>query len=645
MKSWLCLLLSLAFIGLSTCYAEPEILAPSVLKFASEKSRLPFATIKVKDLHPSCAYNNGYNFPCTFLYVTDYEDFWILPFTIEPGGDYIHIKDVSAFSKSLTLFAFNFNSASNVEISKPFLIGAEYGPRKTADGKIVKRELSMNLEHFVDWSVSYSQVNLMKRAREPISGDLWGTWNNGDTLNLDQYGNVLSLKPNQVARYVINGAKAQYPTGTYTLYYEGTGTIAVKNVSDLTYSDNEISFYYDSHGLIEVAIQATNPADPIRNIRVLPPGGSCLEDQTLACSTNSDCGSNTCLLHKDFYQQRKFHPDFLSLIQPYSTLRFLNWTKTNNSAEHSWSERATLQDVTYATEKAVPLELIAELSNLLGTDTWINVPHLADDNYVFQLANLFKSTLSKKLKLYLEYSNEVWNPIFEQAHYAQQNGLALNLSSDPFQAQLRYYALRAMQIENLAGQVFSNQPGRLVKVLATQSGNPWTSEVVLTEAVKHGSFDKLAIAPYFGGGDTSNLDFANEQAVCDYLHNKINPAFNVPESDLTFTNYIINQITKHKQHADNYGVELITYEAGQHLAVLWSNPKNKTLFIDTNRHACMEEVYNDFFDTWESINGGLVSLYRMSGEFGDESFGMVEGLTQSLAETPKRRAAEAYLTK
>ena len=58
-----------------------------------------------------------------------------------------------------------------------------------------------------------------------------------------------------------------------------------------------------------------------------------------------------------------------------------------------------------------------QLANTLHTNVWISVPAHATDDYVRQLATLLKNGLASDLKIYLEYSNEVWNTSFEQNRY------------------------------------------------------------------------------------------------------------------------------------------------------------------------------------------------------------------------------------
>ena len=53
-------------------------------------------------------------------------------------------------------------------------------------------------------------------------------------------------------------------------------------------------------------------------------------------------------------------------------------------------------------------------ANMLDKDLWVNVPHKASDDYVRNLAQLLKDNLEPDRVVYVEYSNEVWNGIFDQ---------------------------------------------------------------------------------------------------------------------------------------------------------------------------------------------------------------------------------------
>ena len=129
-----------------------------------------------------------------------------------------------------------------------------------------------------------------------------------------------------------------------------------------------------------------------------------------------------------------------------------------------------------------------------------------DDNYVIQLARLLRDNLEPELKIYIEYSNELWNwTYWDQVQYVEEQGLALGLSDDPYLAGLYYQAKRSAEIF----QIFENEfedLSRLVRVISGQAGNPWVAQMLL-EGLSEPTInplgfnaDALAIAPYFGGG-------------------------------------------------------------------------------------------------------------------------------------------------
>lgn len=62
----------------------------------------------------------------------------------------------------------------------------------------------------------------------------------------------------------------------------------------------------------------------------------------------------------------------------------------------------------------VALEYIISLCNELDAAPWINVPHLADDDYVTKLATMLRDKLRPDVKVYVEHSNEAWNAAFPQ---------------------------------------------------------------------------------------------------------------------------------------------------------------------------------------------------------------------------------------
>jgi hypothetical protein len=83
-----------------------------------------------------------------------------------------------------------------------------------------------------------------------------------------------------------------------------------------------------------------------------------------------------------------------------------------------------------------------DLSNQLGAAPWITIHHLADDEYVRNVALLFKAQLRPDVKIYVEHSNEVWNGGFPQGKYATAKGKELGLSTNDYTARYLYHGKR-----------------------------------------------------------------------------------------------------------------------------------------------------------------------------------------------------------
>jgi hypothetical protein len=93
-----------------------------------------------------------------------------------------------------------------------------------------------------------------------------------------------------------------------------------------------------------------------------------------------------------------FHPLFLERLSQFRTLRFMDWTQQDGIIK--WSDRIT--PLTYSKGKGVAFEYQIQLCNLLKTNAWAVVPYEADDDFVFQMAKLFKNNLRKDVTINLE---------------------------------------------------------------------------------------------------------------------------------------------------------------------------------------------------------------------------------------------------
>jgi hypothetical protein len=213
-----------------------------------------------------------------------------------------------------------------------------------------------------------------------------------------------------------------------------------------------------------------------------------------------------------------WNPTLLSDLAPYAhVLRFMDWNRTNDQVAGSWAARA--QPNVAPGDRGVAYEWQIDLCNRARVDYWINVPTLADDDHVTKLAQLIQQKLDPSLRIYIEYSNEVWNGGFPQATYADNQGVAANMPGmNQWYKGWAWYVYRSVQIFQGFEAVFGKNSPRLVKVLSGQAGytgdatNPapvcaWHLQSLADKTVnpQGETINAYAIAPYFGGTDTNAL--------------------------------------------------------------------------------------------------------------------------------------------
>lgn len=482
-------------------------------------------------------------------------------------------------------------------------------------------QLGMNLGEVVSYTSQWPFVDAFKLSRPWFSGREGAAFDEGGPLQLTSEGWVAALEPKHFAETVIfDNGKGHYPAGKYTLLYDGEGEISFNFGSATIASQQPGRMVLDVTPMetgIWLKISRTNPQNPIRNIRLILPG------------------------FEYAYQQRPFHPLFLERLQPFKTLRFMDWMETNGSDIQEWGDRPQVSDVTQAAGKGVALEYLIDLANTLQANPWFTLPHKASDDYVRQFATMVRDRLDPGLKVYVEYSNEVWNsaPDFNQHQYAQAQGLGLKLAEDPYQASLHYYSQRSVEIFKLWESVFGNRD-RLVRVLASQYVNPWTAEQVLTWKDAYKSADAYAIAPYFSGE-------------WDYLEN-LPQLLNSSEAEIwqkmevEIKSYGPFMRENYSRIRDEFGLELIAYEGGQHLtSAAFSEEHEKKitqLFTSLNRHPRMATLYQLYLNQWQEAGGGLlchfvdVSPYTRFG-----SWGALEYQNQPLETAPKYQALVDFI--
>jgi hypothetical protein len=323
----------------------------------------------------------------------------------------------------------------------------------------------------------------------------------------------------------------------------------------------------------------------------------------------------------------------------------MDWGPTNGSEFVNWSSRIqktanhytttvplTNGDGSSTTGQGVAYEWQIDLCNRATADMWITVPHKASDDFVRQLARLIRDNLNSTRKVYVEYSNEVWNWGFDQTNYADAQGTSRGfVGSYPFKgstvyinAWWGYYVYRSCQVARIFEEEFAGQTSRLVKVLGGQLGyDNWLDlvaqwgdihPVVLQHLAalvqpsinpNNVTFDAYALAPYWNGDNLTTM-----QASIDYLVEKLD------EANRTLTN-----------HGPG-GTKLICYEAGQDGGNQVANAQNSGIY----------NVYIDALNRVSARLQGPLVHYTHVGWDGGHAWGAKQSTSSTLSASHKYRA-------
>ncbi len=474
--------------------------------------------------------------------------------------------------------------------------------------------LGINLASPSYWSSETVFVDLFKQS-QPWQAQRKDTgYGRGGPLMLNETGWVRFLDAGQFADSLMCRVKGRYPGGVYTCRYEGRGKIGLGfDARAIHISPGKIRFMVtpSENGMV-LRLRKTDPADPVRDIRVLMPGFSG---------------------HAD----RVFHPVFLAQWKPFSVIRFMDWMRTNNSVVVTWADRPVPGMQTQAGPRGVALEYMIELANRLHADPWFCMPHGANDEYIRKFARMVKKALSPDLTVYVEYSNEAWNNRFGQAKYCMRRGLSLGLSHDRFEAGMRYYARRAAQVFEMWETVFGD-PARVVCVLGTQFVRPAVSRMILSDPEVAVYADALAVAPYFGQslGLPANACKTEKMTVAEIL--------DACREDIEAHRRLIEE---QRRIAEGHGLALIGYEGGQHLAGvsgIENRPALVHLFKEANRHHRMKALYESYLRGWQNAGGGLMCLFSSTGIYSKWGcWGLLEYTGQPAEAAPKYEAALNFI--
>jgi NPCBM/NEW2 domain len=474
--------------------------------------------------------------------------------------------------------------------------------------RVTPSDVGVNLNFNASYAGDYIWVDVH---------NLFSTWANpnGSTPAPPVNANNYPLAP-----AVTGGNLLNYPDGDYQLSYQGTATVSFSGIGYLagpvTTNRNGVStgtvvidHSLGDGKLLLMTVTGVGSTATMSNFHLYAPG----------------YGSNPTQM---------FTNEFLNELKPFSTIRFENWNNVIGSTASTWQQRTPPGSFVATGTYGVPYEDMIELANEAQKDLWINIPALATPNYVQNLAQLINSELDPNLNVYVEYSDETWDPIwpeYTQVLQAAQSNPLVTAKGAANQVE-QQSAYEIVSIAQIFDQVFGADRSRvrpIVAAFATLSVEAQTQlQFIQTNYGTPSQFVwGVAIAPYLNlpaGDDVPGLTL-------DQLFVDLNQYLN--------TQYL-NDLKTNEAVARAYNLPLVSYEGGTSLSAV--NGVNTQVKAAAQLDPRMYQLYVDMIDDWDQYVGpdDLFTDFDLNGPYSDNRF---FGLVQSVVD-PGSQKYDALLS-
>ncbi|MFL6244822.1 MAG: hypothetical protein ACJ74H_02265 [Thermoanaerobaculia bacterium] len=383
----------------------------------------------------------------------------------------------------------------------------------------------------------------------------------------------------------------------------------------------------------------------------------------------------------DGLEGQLFHPLLLQRIadRDWGFIRFMDWGATNASPVMNWSDRrlpvhifqnGIINDRSPALddtispgdrETGVAYEHMVALCNATGKNLWINVPHLASADFMTRLAKLIRfgsdgvnpydapnanpvhPPLNASLKVYVEYSNEIWSSgfSFPQGNWAEHEAALAGISKARFNGRKFCDTWSAFQ------SVFGSTT-RLIRVAATFTASDTYTTAFLNEIDDYGPTltpavapDVLAVTTYFGNGIQ---EFVDEQGFTEISSANLTIAFDEWKRRIMAGDAVQGAGPDatgigggFSAGLRDFGLPIIAYEGGPSLYTDTIGDDGVTAFIEEmNRDPRIAELYRIHLEVarskglWTHTPYTDTSTWSRFGQWGH-----LETLDQTPADAPK----------
>jgi len=507
-------------------------------------------------------------------------------------------------------------------------------------------------------------VNLEQIAPEEFGPDFF-----------DKQGYFRKLPPKCGVWYMLPSSDKLH--GVYVLTWEGDGDIQFKTAGNreevlLKDTANRRIVVRNPEGVgARVELRSTTPGNHVRNVRcwcpIKPGGGAGLtKDSDLAVGKVKDN-----LEPAPGAKAPLFHPIRMAhmLEGKPGVIRFMGMsanisgTYKDRIPNLTWDLRTPPDYATqtvfkfrfkdkkqehparfgYKNALGICYEDLIELCNQSGADLWLQVPHDVDSSFVANLAALVAKNLRPERRVWLECSNEIWNPA---PHYLPQVEFAKKVYADAHAHEGDYKIIKTMGPEhawgagNLQGRTLKTfrdawlkagqADDRFIGIVAGFQGSATYNKQVYdaAEEVEPGIADVFAITTYFANAIQGKL------APLGYDDKGDAPLDVFRQAALLVQENIVKDIYPRWQAtAKAIPVPVVAYEGGQHILTIGYKNNHPGLlpFVNNlNRHPLMGDLYRTHWHLWKSLGCGTPSLFL---DIGPWSFFGAWGAKESIFDT------------
>lgn len=470
-------------------------------------------------------------------------------------------------------------------------------------------------------------------------------------LDLDEHGWVRSL-PNsddaEIFTSVISGLHLDndFPLGRYILLYSGKGKIEVSgavNIIEEKPGRTVFDLIATRMGL-KIKISQLHKRNYIRDIHVVSAA------------------------NEESFKDNPFDVDYVDRLKPFEAIRFMPWSNPRNNQSIDWADASTPETARYTGNTGVPVKTMIDLANSIEAAPWLTMPYKASDDFIKQYAKMARKHVKRDKKIYIELSNEMWNIIFPATSHAIAGAKKLWPNAYSKEADYKrkvklasnWYGKRTVEMCDIWKRVFSRYPDRVVCVIAAQSNVDWVGKEVLDCPLWLGGpcaskVHAYAVGPYFGDYIAKKehrktvTQWARSEDGMDKLFKEIEQGSVLPNGPKggAIQHFVDTKMKTSMQLADDYGLPLLAYEAGQHL-IRFDHPHqiNDSELLDffkrANDDPRMEAAYQRYLKAWEE-NGGktLIHFYGIGKASSKDFFSMLP--SSSAKTSPKYNALMQYL--